>query len=98
MLEYGVNFVDTIKEMQPWWVTRSLAGATMDIGLLLFLIECYKTARDGEPLQQDRSAASPPDEDAALQSVPVQGWLENPPTIAFVAGVGFLCSRWSFRV
>ena len=89
MLEYGVNFVDTIKEMQPWWVMRSLAGATMDIGLLLLLIECYKTARDGEPLQQDGSATSASDEDAALQSVPAQGWLENPPTIALVAGVGF---------
>jgi cytochrome c oxidase cbb3-type subunit 1 len=88
MLEYGVNFVDTIKEMEPWWVTRTLAGATMDVGLLLLLIECYQTARAGEPLQQDKSAFSPP-EDEAIRSVPRQGWLENPPTIALVAGFGF---------
>ena len=88
MLEYGVNFVDTIKEMNPWWVTRSLAGATMDVGLLLLVIECFQTARAGEPLPQDKSAVFPP-EDEAIRSVPRQGWLENPPTVALVAGFGF---------
>jgi cytochrome c oxidase cbb3-type subunit 1 len=88
MLEYGANFVDTIKEMNPWWVTRSLAGATMDVGLLLLVIECFQTARAGEPLPQDKSAVSPP-EDEAIRSVPRQGWLENPPTVALVAGFGF---------
>jgi cytochrome c oxidase cbb3-type subunit I/II len=88
MLEYGANFVDTIKEMKPWWVTRTLAGATMDVGLLLLLIECYKTAREGEPLQQEYSSAPRP-EDEAIRSVPKQGWLENPPTVALVAGFGF---------
>ena len=88
MLEYGANFVDTIKEMKPWWVTRSLAGATMDVGLLLLVIECFQTARAGEPLPQDKSAVSPP-EDEAIRSVPRQGWLENPPTVALVAGFGF---------
>ena len=88
MLEYGVNFVDTIKEMQPWWVTRTLAGATMDVGLLLLLIECYQTSRAGEPLPPDKSAVSSP-EDEAIRSVPRQGWLENPPTVALVAGFGF---------
>src|SRR5438876_649488 len=88
MLEYGANFVDTIKEMNPWWVTRSLAGATMDVGLLLLVIECFQTARAGEPLPPDKSAVSPP-EDEAIRSVPRQGWLENPPTVALVAGFGF---------
>lgn len=87
MLEYGANFVDTIKQMKPWWVTRTLAGATMDIGLLLLLIECYKTMRAGEPLQEESSVAPP--EDEAIRSVPKQGWLENPPTVALVAGFGF---------
>jgi cbb3-type cytochrome c oxidase subunit I/cbb3-type cytochrome c oxidase subunit II len=88
MLEYGANFVDTIKEMQPWWVARTLAGATMDVGLLLLLIECYKTARDGEPFQQDVSSTLQM-KDEAIRSVAKQGWLENPPTIALVAGFGF---------
>ena len=88
MLEYGANFVDTIKEMNPWWVTRSLAGATMDVGLLLLVIECFQTARAGEPLPPDKSAVSSP-EDEAIRSVPRQGWLENPPTVALVAGFGF---------
>src|SRR5437870_12662404 len=88
MLEYGANFVDTIKEMNPWWVMRSLAGATMDVGLLLLVIECFQTARAGEPLPPDKSAVSSP-EDEAIRSVPRQGWLENPPTVALVAGFGF---------
>src|SRR5207244_6905528 len=77
MLEYGANFVDTVKEMKPWWVTRTLAGATMDIAIFLFLVNCYKTAREGLPLEKDVSAA-PRAADESLQSVPNQGWLENP--------------------
>ena len=88
MLEYGANFVDTIKEMKPWWVTRTLAGATMDVGLLLLLIECYQTARQGELFQEEGSSTAG-SEDEAIRSVPKRGWLENPPTVALVAGFGF---------
>src|SRR2546425_2279893 len=88
MLEYGVNFVDTVKEMKPWWVTRTLAGATMDIALFLFLVNCYKTAREGLPLEKDVSEASH-FTDESLQSVPRQGWLENPSTVVLAAGFCF---------
>jgi cbb3-type cytochrome c oxidase subunit I/cbb3-type cytochrome c oxidase subunit II len=88
MLEYGANFVDTVKEMKPWWIARSIAGATMDLGFLLLVIECYKTMRKGEPFQQETSPTLSP-EDEAIRSVSKQGLLENPPTIALVAGVGF---------
>lgn len=88
MLEYGANFVDTIKEMKPWWIARTLAGATMDLGFVLLVIECYKTMREGEPFQEETSSTPLP-EDEAIRSVNQQGWLENPPTIALVAGVGF---------
>jgi cytochrome c oxidase cbb3-type subunit 1 len=89
MLEYGANFVDTIKEMKPWWVARTLSGATMDMGLLLLLVECVQTVRKGDPLQPEGSFAPRPEEDEAIRSVPKQGWLENPPTVALVAGFGF---------
>src|SRR5439155_1427159 len=88
MLEYGANFVDTIKEMKPWWVTRTLAGATMDVGLLLLLIECYQTARQGELFQEEGSSTAG-SKDEAIRYVPKQGWLKNPPTVALVAGFGF---------
>ncbi|MFQ5561422.1 MAG: cbb3-type cytochrome c oxidase subunit I, partial [Nitrospinota bacterium] len=29
MLEHSVNFVDTLNVMKPWWVLRTVAGATM---------------------------------------------------------------------
>ncbi len=88
MLEYGVNFVDTVKEMKPWWVVRTLAGTTMDIAIFLFLVNCYMTAREGLPLEKEVSEL-PPIEDKALLSVPKQGWIENPSTVALVSGFGF---------
>ena len=88
MLEYGANFVDTVKEMQPWWVTRTLAGATMDIAILLLVINCYRTVREGVPLDKEVSGASR-SEDESLRAVPKQGWLENPSTVMLAAGVSF---------
>src|SRR5947209_18913125 len=88
MLEYGANFVDTVKEMQPWWVTRTLAGATMDIAILLLVINCYRTVREGVPLDKEVSGASRSG-DESLRAVPKQGWLENPSTVMLAAGVSF---------
>ena len=88
MLEYGANFVDTIAELKPWWVVRTLAGATMDIAILLLLINCYKTARYGVALEKDVYEATRP-EDEPLRAVQKQGWLENPSAVALVAGLSF---------
>ena len=88
MLEYGVNFVDTVKEMKPWWVVRTLAGTTMDIAIFLFLVNCYMTAREGLPLEKEASERSLTD-DQALLSVPKEGRLESPSTVALVSGFGF---------
>ncbi len=53
MMEYGVNFIDTVKEMKPWWVVRSLSGATMDIGLILMVINFYRTVREGKQIEKE---------------------------------------------
>jgi cytochrome c oxidase cbb3-type subunit 1 len=58
MLEYQSNFIDTIRELRPWWVIRTITGVTMDIGLLLFVINLYRTARRGDPFEEP--AAEPP--------------------------------------
>ena len=52
MLEYGSNFVDTVVEMKPWWVARTLAGATMDIGFVLMVFNFIQTARLGAPFEE----------------------------------------------
>jgi cytochrome c oxidase cbb3-type subunit I/II len=87
MLEYGANFVDTIREIKPWWVVRTLAGATMDIAILLLFINCYKTARYGEPLELEVYESRRP-EDEPIRAVR-QGWLESPSTVMITAGFFF---------
>jgi cytochrome c oxidase cbb3-type subunit I/II len=87
MLEYQANFVDTIKELKPWWVVRTLSGLTMDIGFLLFVINFYKTAREGQPLEREVPETSlwQP-----TPSVPRKAsWIETPSTVFLAAGLGF---------
>jgi cbb3-type cytochrome c oxidase subunit I len=87
MLEYGANFVDTVKEMKPWWVARTLGGVTMDLALLLMFINLYKTAHEGTPLEHEdlvaQEAATP------VQAVGAGKWIENPSTVFLAAGFGF---------
>lgn len=88
MLEHGANFVDTVKGMQPWWVVRTLSGVVMDLALLLMLINFYKTAREGEPLEGEVFEAARP-ADTPIQVVAKGSWIESPSTVLLVAGFGF---------
>lgn len=85
MLEFGSNFVDTIVEMKPWWVARTLAGATMDIGFLLMVINFYFTARRGAPFVEAPYATSlqthPAGEERRVFSTPIG--------VALIAGAGY---------
>jgi len=88
MLEYGANWVDTVKELKPWWVARTLAGLTMDIGLALMLFNCYMTARHGKVLK------SAPESSLWEKEAPVRegvrgSWIETPSTVFLAAGLGF---------
>lgn len=90
MLEYGANFVDTVKEMQPWWLTRTLAGATMDIGLLLMAFNFYRTARDGQPFEEPA-----PEVSRRLEARPAGesvAWMMRPSAVFLVAGLGFFAA------
>jgi cbb3-type cytochrome c oxidase subunit I len=87
MLEYGADFVDTVKEMKPWWVARTLAGATMDIAFLLLVINLYSTARYGKPLAEGYGAPR-----RGLEARPGGdnlGRYGEPSAVFLVAGVGF---------
>jgi len=88
MLEYGANFVDTVKEMKPWWVARTVGGVAMDVALLLMVVNFYKTAREGEPLEQEVFEAARP-ADTPIQVVATRSWIESPSTVFLVAGFGF---------
>ena len=88
MLENGADFVDSVKEMVPWWVVRTIVGTIMDVALGLMAFNLYKTARQGEKISyEDReplAPARPP-----VVATPNNNWLENPSTIVIVAGIGF---------
>jgi cbb3-type cytochrome c oxidase subunit I len=92
MLEYGSNFVDTVVEMKPWWLIRTLAGATMDIGFLLMAVNLVMTARQGVLLDIPGdipavNAAAPVSE---MQPAIVEvSWYGRPSTVFIIAGITF---------
>jgi len=87
MLEIGANFVDTVVEMKPYWLVRTLAGATMDIGFVLMTINLVMTAHKGERF----AAATDSSPLSALESRPAEAatWYSRPSTIFVVAGITF---------
>lgn len=90
MLEYGANFVDTVKEMKPWWLTRTLAGATMDVGIVLMMVNFWCTARYGKPFEEPHAEVS-----KRLEARPAgerTDWLARPSAIFIVAGLGFFAA------
>lgn len=90
MLAWGVPFVDTVKEMKPWWLTRTVAGATMDIGLLFMLVNIYQTVRKGEPLSQTAEMAKPTANGSERSDAPqTWGWIESPSGVILAAGFSF---------
>jgi cytochrome c oxidase cbb3-type subunit 1 len=88
MLEYNANFVDTVVEMQPWWFTRTLAGATMDIGFILMTVNLVMTARAGKSYTAEADVsplAVTEERPAAVEA----NWFSRPSGIFIVAGITF---------
>ncbi len=85
MLENSVDWVNTVVEMKGWWTLRTLAGATMDLGIALMLFNFIKTAREGQAFVEPDlkpmglTEARPAGEEA--------GWTK-PSTVLVLAGVG----------
>ena len=88
MLEYGANFVDSVVEMKPWWITRTLAGATMDIGFVLMTINLYMTARAGVPFEVP-AENSPLAVSEARPAVVEANWFSRPSGVFIIAGIVF---------
>ena len=89
MLEYQANFVDTVKEMKPWWVVRSLSGLTMDIGFVLMVINFYRTVREGKAVETEVIEASLWDKEPPVRTGTSGRWIENPSAVVLIAGLGF---------
>ena len=43
----GTEWLDTVVAMRPYWLVRTLAGISMDIGISLLVINLMKTALAG---------------------------------------------------
>ncbi|GJL79328.1 MAG: hypothetical protein NPINA01_23170 [Nitrospinaceae bacterium] len=88
MLEYGANFLDSVQEMKPWWVTRTIVGLTMDVAILLMVINFYQTSRQGGHFG-DEEERYPSAQKAPITPSHRSNWLETPSTIIVAAGIGF---------
>ncbi len=88
MLNNGADFVDSVKEMQPWWVARTIVGTIMDVALGLMAYNFYKTIREGQPFEGDEREPLPKLNEPR-STAPNKNWLENPSTVGIVAGVIF---------
>lgn len=84
MLENGVDFVDSVKAMQPWWVARTIVGTVMDVALGFMAYNFYKTVREGEPVISEDREPLP-----QITQPTSSNWLEYPSTVGIVAGVIF---------
>jgi cytochrome c oxidase cbb3-type subunit 1 len=89
MLEYGANFVDTVREMKPWWFARTIAGLTMDIGLLLMMINFYQTSRHGNVLEPESAQPSLWTKSTTRIRATGWNWIEAPSTVLVTAGILF---------
>jgi len=90
MLEHGTNFLTTVNEMKPWWMARTLAGATMDLALILMVINFYRTARYGKPFKEAGLV-----DNRRLETRPAGeevGGLIRPSGVLIVAGMGFFAT------
>jgi cytochrome c oxidase cbb3-type subunit 1 len=87
MLEYGVNFTDSVVEMRPWWVARTLSGIAMDVGMALFFYNLWRSAREGEPAEAIPVIPRP--YASARAPMHASGPLERPSAIILIAGVAF---------
>ena len=56
MLMAGVEWVDTLVSIRPYWLVRTIAGASMDVGISLLVINLMRTVLSAQPAQ---SAARP---------------------------------------
>ena len=48
----GTEWLDTVVAMRPYWLVRTLAGISMDIGISLLVINLMKTGLAGSKSSQ----------------------------------------------
>src|ERR1700739_142945 len=67
MLMAGVEWLDSLVSIRPYWLVRTVAGASMDIGMSLLVINLMRTVLSAEA---PHSVARRAPGDAAVQGAP----------------------------
>ena len=49
MLMSGVEFMDSVNAMRPYWWARTLSGVAMDVGVSLLVLTLVQTSRGRRP-------------------------------------------------
>lgn len=89
MLRYRASFIDTLVEMGPWWMTRTLSGVVIGIGFVLMATNFYRTQHRGaevefvEKTREKADAAEPPTRLSNWRAARVFG-------LILIPGMGFL--------
>lgn len=52
LLRQGINFVDSLGALKPYWLIRTLGGLGMVFSILIFVYNLWKSDRSGKPLNQ----------------------------------------------
>ena len=58
MLMAGVEWVDTLVSIRPYWLVRTIAGASMDVGISLLVINLMRTVLTTQPAQSATGPAA----------------------------------------
>lgn len=85
MLEHGTNFVDTLRVMKPWWMGRTIAGITMDVGIVLMVINFFKSLYSGE--SDDETYEIKHQQEYSIFVSNKISWMEKPSGVMIGAGV-----------
>lgn len=85
MLNNGANFVDSSVVMKPWWLVRTMAGISTDIGFLLMLFNFVMSYRHNVQFSEPVINK--------LETYPAASeqkhWYSNPSSVFVFGGMGF---------
>ncbi len=86
------DFVETLKAIQPQYILRSLGGTLFLVGFVLCAVNLWKTARSGQPHDEEVEVAVPV---KAHDSMTLKETLINDPVAYCILGCFTLC-LWFF--
>ena len=69
LLTAGPLWIDTVNEIKPYWLARTLGGTAMDVGLALFVLNIVMSFVIGKDADEESPTGSDPEMMAIARSV-----------------------------